>query len=130
MRERDFLKWKAEYPLHRSKAWLAAEKVWKRLARQGKLRPLEEMLAVLAAQKRSEEWQREGGRFIPLPHRYLADGGFLDESVRVREPPAGCAKCGGSGFRKARAGEESIGGRRVCECRDPDWQPCEARASP
>lgn len=129
-RESDFGEWRKIWPKQRSSGWLAAEKVWKRLAGQGKLLPQGRMLGVLAAQKRSEEWQREEGRFIPRPAKYLEDGGFLDESVRVREPPASCSKCGGSGFRKARPGEEGIGGQRPCECRAPDWQPGEARASP
>lgn len=48
----------------------------------------------------------------------------LDRAVS-RDSPArkSCAACSGSGFRKAKPGEPSINGRRVCECRDPNWNP-------
>jgi hypothetical protein len=135
-RESDFLKWKNDWPKERSVGWLGAEKVWKRLAKQGKLKPLDEMLAVLAAQKRSEEWQRKGGRFIPRPEKYLESGGFLDESVeRSREPPAvvkrlvtpenahefarlDCPICGGKGRRleKVQIRGKDVEGLCQCEC--------------
>jgi hypothetical protein len=114
----DFFKWVKGYPLSRRKDLVEAEREWGRLKRQGRLRPLGEMLQVLALQCKSAEWEREEGRYIPLPHRYLKLGRFVDASVSpAREPPRGCGKCRGTGFRKAKAGEEALGGMLRCECK-------------
>jgi hypothetical protein len=114
----DFLRWFEAYPGKRRKDRLKAEREWGRLQRQGRLPPLRELLEVLGRQARSEEWEREEGRFIPLPHRYLSLGRFVDASVSpAREPPGTCARCRGSGFRRAKPGEAGIGGQVVCECR-------------
>lgn len=115
----DFLRWFEAYPEKRRKDRLKAEKEWRRLQRQGRLPPLEELLEVLSRQARSEEWGKEEGRFIPLPHRYLSLGRFVDASVApAREPPGPCPKCSGSGYRRAKPHEEgAIGGRKVCECK-------------
>lgn len=114
----DFLKWFEAYPEKRRKDQLKAEREWGRLQRHGRLPPLRELLEVLAAQVRSEEWGREEGRFIPLPHRYLNLGRFVDASVALgREPPGSCGECKGSGYRRARPGEEAVDGQVRCECK-------------
>jgi hypothetical protein len=114
----DFLRWFEAYPEKRRKDRLKAEKEWRRLQRHGRLPPMREMLEVLGRQARSEEWNREEGRFIPLPHRYLSLGRFVDASVSTaREPPGKCGECKGSGFRRARPGEEALGGQVRCECK-------------
>lgn len=120
--DQDFETWFSNYPPERQIDRLNAKRVWQRLKRQGLLRPLAEMLAVLAAQKASNEWLREEGRYVPLPQRYLSSGRF-NAANPAREPPEVCKDCRGTGLRQARPGEESIGGKRVCECRDPNWQP-------
>ena len=114
----DFGKWFEAYPVQRRKDRLQAERQWVRMARGGRLPPLREMLGVLARQVKSEEWGREEGRYVPLPHRYLRLGRFVDASVSAaREPPGACKACQGSGYRQARPGEEGTGGQVRCECK-------------
>lgn len=115
----DFSEWFEAYPIKRRKDRMKAEQEWQRLRKKGRLPPTKKMLRVLALQARSEEWAKEEGRFIPLPHKYLMLGRFEDASVSpAREPPAQCSKCSGSGFRKAGPEEDgAIGGRKVCECK-------------
>jgi hypothetical protein len=115
--EPDFEEWWQELPPQMRKGQGKALLVWKRLRRRGQLPPLAEMLRVLKAQRRSEAWEREEGRFIPLPENYLAKRRFQDESAPTREPPEACKACRGSGFRRARRGEEAIDGQVLCECR-------------
>ncbi|MFA4904459.1 MAG: hypothetical protein WC600_17130 [Desulfobaccales bacterium] len=117
----DFLKWFEAYPAERRKDRMRVEKVWRRLKQGGKLPPLPEMLQVLALQIQSAEWGKEEGRFIPLPHRYLELGRFVDASVTGgRESPEVCLACRGSGYRRAKEGEDGIDGVVRCECKLPD----------
>lgn len=112
------MRWFELYPVGRRKDQIKTEREWRRLQRTGRLPPLPELLAVLERQKRSPEWEREEGRMVPLPWRYLAQGRFVDASVTpAREPPAECVKCRGSGYRRAQPGEPGIGGQVVCECK-------------
>lgn len=41
--------------------------------------PIDVLLAAIERQKRSEQWQREGGRFIPLASTWLNQGRWEDE---------------------------------------------------
>jgi hypothetical protein len=112
-----------------------AARVWARLKRRGKLRPLAEMLAVLKRQKEGEAWQREEGRFIPLADAYLRKFRFQDESAAAREPPPppppeitlqnarkfavrDCPECGGKGVLadKFKLRGKEVVGQKVCKC--------------
>lgn len=59
-----------------------AVKVWKRLRPDGEL--LAKMLRAIEAQKRSYDWTKDGGRFIPMPATWLNGMRWEDE---VRDPP-------------------------------------------
>jgi hypothetical protein len=62
-----FAAWYAAYPKKRKPA--KARAAWER--QRTHMPPLARMLEVLAQQKRSADWQREGGQFIPYPEAYL-----------------------------------------------------------
>lgn len=63
--------WKA-YPkkIGKDRAWV----IWKR-----KKPPLQEVLESLQYQKQSDQWQKEGGQFIPHPATWLNQGRWKDE---------------------------------------------------
>ena len=66
--------WKA-YPKKKSK--LQALRTWEKLA---KIRPpIEELLAAIARAKKSVQWMKADGQFIPYPSTWLNDGGWMDE---------------------------------------------------
>lgn len=84
--------------------------------------PMTDMLRILEQQKSSDEWAREEGRYIPLPHKYLKLGRYVDASVEAparRDKPLPCIKCCDTGKRRALAGE--IGDTE-------DLVPCECQA--
>lgn len=60
--------------------------IWKRLKPSPEM--LERMLSTLRWQTESEDWQSEGGRFIPHPERWLTKKRWLDEprSVALANP--------------------------------------------
>jgi hypothetical protein len=45
---------------------------------------LEQMLTALDTQKRSDQWTREDGRFIPYPYTWLNQGRWQDEIEQSR----------------------------------------------
>jgi len=47
------------------------------------------ILAAIVRQKRLPDWQREAGRFIPLPANWLRDGRWADEAPKVDHNPPG-----------------------------------------
>lgn len=71
----DFEEFWAAYPRKVGKK--AAFRAWKISQPDSALRS--RMLAVLADQKRSEQWQREGGQFIPHPTTWLSQGRWEDD---------------------------------------------------
>ena len=76
----DFDKFWQVYPKKKSK--LHALAAWKRLRPSSDL-----VVAILDAvekQKQSEQWQKDGGQFIPYPATWLNAGCWMDEEV---EPP-------------------------------------------
>ena len=73
--EREFAHFWEAYPKKKSKA--AARKAWDQTV---KTRPaLDDLLAKLIALKKSEEWTKEGGQYIPYPASWLRAGGWDDE---------------------------------------------------
>lgn len=70
--------WKA-YPKKVGKA--TCLKAWKKLNPNSEL--FDRIMAALDSQKRSEQWNREGGRFIPNPLTWLNQGRWDDEPTEV-----------------------------------------------
>lgn len=79
--------WKL-YPKHKDKA--KALKEWNRLKADRKL--MREMSAALRAQIASEEWQRDNGRAIPYPCRWLSHRRWEDELTEIAPAPAPIAE--------------------------------------
>lgn len=77
--------WWKHYPKKVGK--LAARTIWLRL-RPTVETPLETMIDVLEAQKRSHDWLKEGGQYIPDPERYLKKGKWGDVVTPGRAPMA------------------------------------------
>jgi hypothetical protein len=74
--------WKA-FPNRRKVGKPKCYTKWLQLRRDKKLLPLPQMLTILERQKRSKDWLKDGGDFIPGPHPYLNQFMFMDESVGV-----------------------------------------------
>lgn len=90
LQERRFAEfWKA-YPKKVGKA--SCLKAWKKMKPTAELH--DHIMAALEDQKRSEQWQREGGRFIPNPLTWLNQGRWDDEPTEVR--PGAAAKPSGT----------------------------------
>ena len=74
----------ALYPKKRDKAKAITE--WNRLKADRKL--MRQMSAALKMQMASEEWQRDNGRAIPYPCRWLSHRRWEDELSVTSGPPA------------------------------------------
>lgn len=74
--------WK-EYPKKKSKG--DAEKAFKAIKPSEQL--LETMISTIKQAKTSEEWTKEGGRFIPYPASWLRAKGWEDQGVTGIEQP-------------------------------------------
>jgi len=57
----------------------AAVKKWKTLKRSGQLPPLQQILEAVENQKTWEQWQKDGGQFIPHPETWLNQGRWEDK---------------------------------------------------
>ncbi len=77
----EFSEWWKSYPKKVGKA--ATLKIWLRVVR-GKI-PLPKMLETLSKQKKSEQWTKSGGQFIPHPATYLNQGRWDDEVETVKK---------------------------------------------
>jgi hypothetical protein len=87
------------------------------LKRGKKLLPLDQMLAVLRAQKQGPDWTKDGGDFIPGPRPYLNQFKFLDESLMAQAPPRAdphCPICGSGGRDFYEENGENLA--RDCQC--------------
>lgn len=73
--ERRFTEFWAAYPKKVGKQ--AARNSWKRVKPDAKLH--ERIMQAVAAAKKSEQWNREGGRFVPNPSTWLNQGRWDDE---------------------------------------------------
>lgn len=76
-REDDFNAFWTAYPKKKAKG--GAREAWAKSAREGKLPALSVLLEAVEAQKRSRQWQDEGGRFIPHPATWLRGERWADE---------------------------------------------------
>ena len=68
------------YPRHQGKE--AARKTWEKIRPNDAL--LAEMLAALERQRASDQWRRDGGRFIPLPATWLNGRRWEDEPTPIQ----------------------------------------------
>ena len=66
--------WKA-YPKKTGK--LAAQRAWKKITSTATLLP--EFIAALEKQKKSDQWTKENGQYIPNPATWLNQGRWMDE---------------------------------------------------
>lgn len=73
--ERRFAEFWAEYPKKVGKK--AALASWKKVKPDAKLH--ERIMQAVAIAKKSEQWNREGGRFVPNPSTWLNQGRWDDE---------------------------------------------------
>lgn len=90
LQERRFAEfWKA-YPKKVGKA--SCLKAWKKLKPTAEL--FDHIMAALEAQKHTEQWRRDGGRFIPNPLTWLNQGRWDDEPTEVST--GGAAKPSGT----------------------------------
>lgn len=84
-RREAFASWYQHYPRKVGKR--AAWKSWERLDKAGELPDLGVMLAKLEQQRRTRQWLRDGGDFIPYPATYLNQGRWEDEvQIETRAP--------------------------------------------
>lgn len=70
-----FERWYSAYPKKKNRG--DAEKAWKQIKPDEEL--TERMIEAVNAAKKSQEWQKEGGQFIPYPGRWLRAKGWEDE---------------------------------------------------
>ena len=77
-----FGSWYLEYPRKESKQ--KAREAWSRV----KNRPtLDTLLTTLAWQKKSEQWTKEGGKYVPLPATYINARKWEDEPTQQAGDP-------------------------------------------
>ena len=79
--ERRFAEFWTAYPKKVGKK--AAQKAWEKAKPDAEL--FEKIMQAVATAKTSEQWLREGGRFIPNPSTWINQGRWDDEPL----PPAG-----------------------------------------
>jgi len=87
--------WKA-YPLKKSKG--QAEKTWKKINPNQDL--LNAILTGIEKAKKSEQWMKNNGEFIPHPSTWLNAKGWEDEYLEILRDEPGrmkCKECGDSG---------------------------------
>ena len=74
----------------------AAFRAWKTKKREGHLPAMPVLLKAIDDALRSEQWQRDGGQYIPHPATWLNQGRWMDEEVQeqqlvpvtpIRRPP-------------------------------------------
>lgn len=79
----------AAYPKHKSRD--SAERAWAKLKPDDELRRT--IMAAVEAQKRTWDWQKEGGRYVPYPASWLNGRKWTDE-VTTEEAPATTGRAG------------------------------------
>lgn len=79
--DEDFEKWYAAFPPRRKQGKPKVFKKWQTLKKSGQLLPIEDMLKILEAQKKSIDWTKNGGDYTPGPEPYLNKMKYLDESL-------------------------------------------------
>lgn len=85
LQERRFTEFWQAYPKKVGKA--SCLKAWKKLKPTTEL--FDHIMTSLGSQKHSEQWQREGGRFIPNPLTWLNQGRWDDEPTETTRAASG-----------------------------------------
>lgn len=67
------------YPKHKAKG--AALKAWKNI--KGEMPPIDSILKAIEDQKRSEDWQKDNGQFIPYPATWINQRRWEDEVTPI-----------------------------------------------
>lgn len=80
--ESEFSAWYSAYP--KKKKPRDAQKAWVSTAKERP--PLAAMLKALEWQRRSPEWTKDGGAYVPYPGTYLRGGSWADEPMRAPIP--------------------------------------------
>jgi len=86
-----------KYPKKKSKG--QAEKTWFRIKPTKEF--FEKILVSLSQAKKSDDWMKDNGQFIPYPATWLNSKGWEDEYVTPKQPKSQykeisiCPKCGG-----------------------------------
>ena len=77
----DFIKFYNAYPKHKGKepAW----KAWQKL--NGTVPSVDDLILKIQDQKKSEDWKKDGGKYIPYPATWLNDKRWEDEVVIKKE---------------------------------------------
>ena len=75
--------WKA-YPKKKSKG--QAEKAFISLQKSGALPNIDILVNAINLQKKTRDWMKESGQFIPYPSTWLNSHGWLDETAHIKEP--------------------------------------------
>lgn len=73
--EQRFNRWYSTYPRKQAKG--DAKKAWQKINPDDAL--VAEMVAAVERQKRTQDWQKDGGKYIPLPASWLRAERWLDE---------------------------------------------------
>lgn len=83
--EERFNRWYSTYPRKQAKG--DARKAWQKINPDDGL--VAEMVAAVERQKRTHDWQKDGGKYIPLPATWLRAERWLDEvgDVAPSTPP-------------------------------------------
>lgn len=103
LQERRFTEFWQLYPKKVGKA--ACLKAWKKIRPDSEL--FEKIISSLSWQKDTDQWKKEGGRFIPNPLTWLNQGRWGDEPTEaVEDPGTGQAKSTISKLRQMYAGLE------------------------
>ena len=83
-----FERWWAAYPKHRRLEKIKAFAAWSRIEPPFTVSRVEAMIRLLQQQAQLPDWIKEGGAFVPYPARYLVNGRWMDEVVRMASVPS------------------------------------------
>lgn len=86
----------------------AARKAFDVAHKAGKLPPIDDLLAKLAALQASQQWTRDGRQYQPYPATWLNREGWHDEVEGIAGDT--CPDCSGLGFINVPKGERSANG--------------------
>ena len=83
-----FMEFWKEYPRHDSKqsAYKKFTNIMKGKSTEEQNELLSKMIAAINSQKQSEQWQKDDGKFIPMPTTYLNQARWEDEGVVANDP--------------------------------------------
>lgn len=86
--QNDFLVFYSAYPRHEAKE--PALRAWKKM--NGTRPPLEVLLRAIEIQKQTDGWQKEDGKYIPLPASWLNAKRWEDEVALYSERKEACER--------------------------------------